>query len=98
MNDIIFTDTLAFENGDFKVGRSDEQHQKHILQAHKGDFKQFPELGVGITDYLNDDEPTSMLIAIKKQMQYDGMQVKNVRIDTSGKLMIDGHYKNKDNG
>ena len=36
MKDILFTDDLAFENSDFAIAESDNQHTQHILIAQKG--------------------------------------------------------------
>lgn len=95
MTDILLDNSgdLLFENGDFKIGFSDDQHQKHIVIANKGEYKGFPELGVGIVQMLSDDEYTEMLIEVKKNLQYDGMTINNVKIDETGKLNIDGKYK-----
>jgi len=86
-NDIIISD------GDFAIGRSDEQNQKLILISNKGEWKAHPEVGVGIEEMLNDDAYTELLIETKKQLQYDGMQINNVSYTSDGKLNIDGNYK-----
>ena len=95
MTDILVdaNDDIIIANGDFVLGRSDEQHQKHILIAHKGEYKEHPEVGVGIADMLNDDAYTEALIETKKQLQYDGMLINNVSYNEAGKLIIDGNYK-----
>ncbi|MEO2064485.1 MAG: oxidase [Christiangramia sp.] len=83
---------LLIEGGDFKTGYSDNQHQEHILIAHKGEYKESPEVGVGVADILSDDTYDEMLIEMKKQLQYDGMKIKNIRFQEDGKLIIDGKY------
>ena len=83
---------LKIEDGDFKTGYSDEQHQELILRTHKGEWKESPEVGVGIADMLNDDSYDEMLIEMKKQLQYDGMKIRNIRFQEDGKLIIDGKY------
>ena len=95
MTDLLLDDSndLILEGGDFAVGHSDEQHQKHILIANKGEYKEHPEVGVGIENMLNDDAYTEMLIETKKQLQYDGMVIKNVSFNEKGKLIIDGNYR-----
>ena len=95
MTDILLDDDddLIFSDGDFAIGPSDQQHQKHILIANKGEYKAHPEVGVGIIDMLNNDAYTETLIETKKQLQYDGMLIKNVSYNEQGKLIIDGHYK-----
>lgn len=84
---------ISFKNGDLDIGFSDNQHQEHILLANKGEFREFPEIGVGITAMISDDDYTDMLIEIKKNLQYDGMKINNVKMDNDGKLDIDGYYK-----
>lgn len=96
MNDLLLDENgdLSIKNGDFEIGFSDNQHQEHILIANKGEYKEFPELGVGIAAMLGDDDYTDMLIEIKKNLEYDGMKIKNVKFDENGNLDIDGYYKN----
>jgi hypothetical protein len=94
MNDILLDTNgdLSIKNGDFEIGYSNNQHQEHILLANKGEFKEFPEIGVGIAAMIGDDDYMDMLIEIKKNLEYDGMEVKNVRFDENGNLDIDGDY------
>jgi hypothetical protein len=86
MNDLILSENgdLSIKNGDFEIDFSD----------NKGEFKEFPEIGVGIHAMLGDDDYTDMLIEIKKNFEYDGMKIKNIRFDENGNLDIDGYYKN----
>ncbi|MRJ09169.1 oxidase [Ornithobacterium rhinotracheale] len=84
---------LQIKEGDFLVGNAHSQHQKHILTANKGEYKEFPEVGVGIVQMLADDRYTEMLIETKKQLEYDGMQIKDVSLQPNGNLIIDGKYK-----
>ncbi len=83
---------LDFTNGDLNIGYSDNQHQEHILLANKGEFREFPELGVGIDKILSDDDYIPVLIEMKKNLQYDGMTINNIKIDETGNLDIDGNY------
>ncbi len=95
MNDILL-DTkgdLSFQNGDVVIGYSDNQHQKHILIANKGEYREFPELGVGIEQILDDDDYISVLIEAKKNLEYDGMKINNIKFEENGNLNIDGYYK-----
>lgn len=96
MKDLQVNDTggLVFENGDFKISESANQHQKSILLGCKGDFKEFPELGVGIEQLIADDQYNEVLIEAKKNLEYDGMLINNISINENGILKIDGKYKN----
>lgn len=95
MKDILLDDDgdLLIENGDFVIGESDTEHIKSILMANKGDFKEFPELGVGMEELLNDDAITQFLIDAKKNLEYDGLQVNNISFTDEGKLNVDAKYK-----
>lgn len=75
------------------IGDTTYQNQAIILQAVKGEFKEYPTLGVGISDMVNDHETTGWTREIAVQLESDGMTVKEVDIDiTSGKLTIDAEY------
>ncbi len=95
MRDLLLDENgdLSIINGDFVTGYSDNQHQEHILVATKGEYKEFPELGVGIEQILNDDDWMSVLIEAKKNLEYDGMKIKNIKFEDNGNLNIDGYYK-----
>lgn len=94
MRDILVDDqnNLRLSEGDFEVGYSDNQQQKAILITEKGEWKEHPEVGIGIAKMLADDLYTEVLIEIKKQLEYDGMQINDVALQEGGKLLIDGIY------
>lgn len=95
MKDLLLDENgdLLIKDGDFVIGESDNQHQLDILLAEKGEFKEFPELGVGIQEMLSDDEFVEFLIEAKKNLEYDGMDINNIEFTKDGKLKIDGKYK-----
>lgn len=95
MTDIILdiNRDLSIVNGDFDLGYSDNTHQEHILMATKGEFKEFPELGVGLNRMLSDDDYIPFLIDAKKNLEYDGMKINNIKFEENGNLNIDGYYK-----
>lgn len=75
------------------VGDTTYQNQAVILQAVKGEFKEYPTLGVGIADMVNDHETTGWMREIALQLEADGMRVNSAEIDTtSNKLIIDAQY------
>jgi len=94
MKDFLLDDNgeLRIENGDFVVGESDNQHQQDIIKCSKGEFREFPELGVGIEQSLGDDDFITTLIEVKKNLEYDGMKINNVTLN-DGQITIDGQYK-----
>lgn len=94
MTDILLDNfgDLDLTGGDLNISYSDNQHQEHILLANKGEFREFPEIGVGIDKMLSDDDYVPILIEMKKNLEYDGMKIKNIKIDDNGNLDIDGSY------
>lgn len=96
MKDILLTEDgdLQIENGDFVIGESSLQHQHDIILAHQGEFKEHPEVGVGIADALLDERPRQVLERIKRQLQYDGMTVNDLAFSRDGKLEVNAQYPN----
>lgn len=92
MQDFIVIDDLEIQNGDLLIGISDEQHQKHILVADKGEYKQFPEFGVGILNLLNSEDATAMLLEAKRNFEYDRMKVRELRFTDDNTLIVDAPY------
>ncbi|MFS2189809.1 hypothetical protein ACCC92_24245 [Mucilaginibacter sp. Mucisp84] len=95
MKDYMLDDTndLRIENGDFVLGDSDLQHQKLLLFAEKGAYKQYPTTGVGIMSFLNDDSEADMLREIRLQFAQDGMQVDRLAYK-DGNLQVIANYGN----
>lgn len=96
MTDIKHTEDgdIDLSNRDLQYVHSDEQHQKDILLAQKGHYKEHPGLGVGIADYTNETDPESLLRSIRKEFSTDGMKVSRVTITDTGELEINARYEN----
>ncbi|SDE76847.1 oxidase [Riemerella columbipharyngis] len=95
MIDFIHSDDLDIKNGDWHTGTADNQHAKYIVQAQKGEYKEHPELGVGIENILNTEQAIDFLIEAKKNLEYDGMKVKDIAFTETGKLSIDAQYNER---
>lgn len=85
MIDISHTENgdIDFSGGDLTYSESTGQHQKDILVSDKGHYKQTPELGVAVLDYVNDTEPENLYRAIRKEFTRDGMKVTKVSMDNT---------------
>lgn len=69
-------DDIYFVNGDFATGESTYQHMRDIILSHKGNYKQSPFVGVGLSTYENDDDGQRSLEAeTQNQLELDGMKV-----------------------
>ncbi len=74
---------LFVQNGDFVFNESPaKQHQLLLLLAHPGDLKQYPERGVGIQSYLN-DERENLSLEIRSEFERDGMNVRGIKLNGS---------------
>lgn len=74
------------------VGNILAQNQAIILQLHKGELKDNPSVGVGITDMLLDHNPLAWRTAIQEQLERDGQKVDSVKINSAGGIEIVASY------
>ena len=95
------TDFLLDDDGDLKldettgdlvIGESTAQHQNLLLMTEKGQWKENPDCGVGAIRYLENEDPAGLLREVRVQFASDGMNVKQVQFDKTGKLIIDATY------
>lgn len=91
-------DDLKIADGDFVSGESTKQHQSLLVRTKKGELRQFPKTGVGIDDFLQDDNPGDATPEIQKQLEADGMVVRDIQLQFSEQdekkleLRIDAYY------
>ena len=71
-------------SGEIQLGEITPQNQAIIIQCHKGELKENPALGVGISDMLLDHDPLYWRVRIRESLELDGQSVDEVRITTSG--------------
>lgn len=98
MEDILLTydGDVDFTSGDLLPAGTDRataQHKRDILISAPGDVKEFPTVGVGAVEYIQDEAPL-FLRDVRKQMQADGIVVTDVGFDSDGELFIEGGYEN----
>ncbi len=84
---------LLIANGTFVNGDATEHHQRALLMTHKGQWRQHPDVGVGIEDFLDDEGPEDMLREIRKQFVRDGMDIDLLRMEAGGKLNVKATYR-----
>lgn len=86
-------DTSGKIVGGITLGETTPQNQAVLLASHKGEFKEFPLLGVGLGDIVNDHDYGSWKRVIMEQFEADGQRVDELTIDAAG-LTIEASYKN----
>lgn len=92
--DILFTDDLQslIQDGDFVIGESTYQHQRCLLLADKGEFKQFPKVGVGSKRFLESQNPNDFAREVRQEFTSDGMVVNQIKIEDNLEINIDAQY------
>lgn len=93
--DILFNSdySLKIENGDFVIGESTYQHQRNLLLADKGEYKESPTIGVGVRRYLESERPSELAREIRLEFIADGMDVNAINIDDNLEISIDASYR-----
>lgn len=79
------------KNGTLAVDDILRQNQALILALHKGELKERPAVGVGLSDMLLDHDPIYWRTAIKEQLEMDGQRVGSVKIAHTG-IQIEATY------
>jgi len=94
MKDLLIDDNLdlRIENGDFVVGESSLQHQYMIINSQKGEWKESPELGVGIDDEILNENPRRILNRMRRNLEYDGATVRSLEVLADGQIYVDAIY------
>lgn len=72
---------VAVVGGDIALGDTLQQNVGMILQSFKGDWKEYPTLGVAIGECVGDENPTAWKREAVEQLRRDGMTVGPVVIN-----------------
>lgn len=70
------------------IGTVDLQCKALILQAQKGEFKEYPTLGVGINDSLFDENTEELKKQIIEEFEKDNIYNSTVNISSNGTITI----------
>ena len=81
----------VIEKGTLALGDTLRQNQALLLLLHKGELKERPAVGVGISDMLLDNDPIYWRTSIKEQLEMDGQRVSSVKIMRDG-IQIESTY------
>lgn len=81
----------VIEKGTLALGDTLRQNQALLLLLHKGELKERPAVGVGISDMLLDNDPIYWRTSIKEQLEMDGQKVGSVKIMRDG-IQIESTY------
>lgn len=81
----------VIRDGTLHLADTLHQNQTIILSLHKGELKENPAVGVGISDMLLDEDPLKWRSEIREQLEMDGQTVNDIKI-TRTTIDIDAHY------
>ena len=86
---------LMIVNGDLVIGNSNVQHQDLLLIAQQSSFKQSPYVGVGIENFLMDDDVTGIVGKVREEFIKDGQQLTSINYnEQTEQLTYDADYPN----
>lgn len=80
------TNDLKIENGHIAIGETLPQNEFLLLVMNKGELKEDPLVGVGISDMLNDNDIIGWKRKIRDGMKADGMKVEQISISSDGRI------------
>ncbi|MGM9817722.1 MAG: hypothetical protein ACI30B_01910 [Paludibacteraceae bacterium] len=83
---------LLVKNGRMVLGETTPQNQALILGTHKGEWKESPLLGVGLSDVVNDHDWNGWKRTITEQFEMDGQRIDRLEISEKG-LTLEAKYK-----
>jgi hypothetical protein len=96
LTDILCDETgdLLCSAGDLATGVSTLQHQADLLEASEGEYKQSPTTGIGISNFLNDEDPREMIRKIRMQFDGDGILISSLSYNqVNGSFNIKAAHK-----
>lgn len=83
---------LLFD-GDLVLHDATNIHQQDILLAAKGHYRQFPDVGVDLGSWIEDDANGDLAFEIRREFEKDGMKVERLKVLENGEADIKAVYK-----
>ncbi len=94
MNDYKQTDAgdIELASGDIAWKDATKQHQHDTLLTSKGELAHAPNYGVGIADYLYENNQDDMFRVIRQELNKDGQVVNSLLVNGDGNIELDANY------
>jgi hypothetical protein len=82
-NDLLLEPDLQIEDGDIKIGPSDDNNSLYIIYAQPGQLRVNGLLGVGIINFINSPDETGrdLAKALRLEHRRDGYKVTTLELD-----------------
>lgn len=84
----VVRDSSGLITSGLMIGESDFDHISMIVESSKGDFKDYPVIGVGKQYLKTVGRAAEMRADVQTQLELDGYKA-DVQVGDSGKLTID---------
>lgn len=72
---------LSVNDGHLTTGDTMYQNQWLILNSHKGEWKENPKTGAGISDMANDNDTSEWKRKIREELERDDMEIEKLTLD-----------------
>jgi hypothetical protein len=89
---VVHRDARGLITGGLHIGDTKWQNVALLMGIHKGEIKDAPLVGVGLEDFLNDEDYRSARREIISQLEREGMRIKRLKIG-DGVFDLDAEYK-----
>lgn len=84
---------VQITGGDLAVGESTHQHQMLLLLCNKGEFKQFPDRCVGVSNYIENEDDGAVSREIHTEFAKDGMKISHIKVNMPN-IQVEAEYEN----
>lgn len=85
-------DLLTTNDGDLSVGESTLQNQMLLLMCNKGELKQYPDRGVGVSNYIETENNGSLSREIHSEFVRDGMKIISIKVNLPN-INVEAEYE-----
>lgn len=85
---------IAINNGDIAIGDCTLQNVGLILISQRGEWKQYPALGIGIDQITGDEDKRYWSREIRENLKSDRLNIERLKIDfNKGIIDINARYE-----
>lgn len=83
---------LLVTNGSLSIGEVTNQNIYLLLACGKGEWKEYPALGIGINNAIGEENTSVLMYNIRKELVSEGLNINELNI-TNDQLIINAKYK-----
>lgn len=83
---------LLIKDGDLVIDDSGAQHEMDMFLTGRGEIREFPTIGIGLFDWIDDDNLGDLPHIIQEQFEKDSATVNKLRVYDDGTIDRDIKY------